>query len=871
MPRFARNEWWSDYQANGGTRLDFVPSRDLVSAQTIYDVTGEESHTIGLVPNSRLAPIITERTVIRKVSRNAAGTESIEDWRVAQIVSASGAESAPMSIVCRSPLFDLALAPIYAVDGNGVTTRSFTIGGETPTQLITNYVLTAAAAAGMPYFSIGTITPTAPIDLIKFSWATGLSLLQQLAKLLNCELQTRQNGNAGFFIDLVQQINIGAPMPTVRSRKNLIANTRTRVTDDLVTRCEPRGAQIPGSEEYHSLARMVLVVTAVSGALITVADPAGAVQMIRADDEYNGWAVYRQLTGGTFDVVDTLKNTQQLQLTTPHTVIVGERLELRQSDARTLSIGVPAITPASGSTYAMPYISAVDGADPTLLTLGNATTTTPPAVSGPGKWINFDNQYVDLYARLLIQTFRDTNATISGGTITFSTAAPVGTAIGFLVMAFGSLANAAAPYGAAPSGVLWEITSINPARTQITVKPHYTNRSDALGSPGAGQSVIVFAPGTQQRIVSSTTATNKIKLDANPSAAVGNLVLLDQKCAGNFSRFVQDPIATQAPPTGFGVVSKGLDRPDLRGEGNIWTNARFGHWANPSLEPDGCTTVATGGVGFATEFSQNTNPQFVKYGAHSWFVTFIDSARSKGTIARFTFGNLQPIGYTGLYTLCAKLSLFVGACSGDVGLAIDLVSLWDPNFITKRIATISTPGSTNAQTFSVAPGGYYDLTIPGIDMTMFQSFETRNQIGAFALQLSIISTGVGPAGGALQAYVDAIAGYQIQYNPGTGVFFEGSGANQLADAGHAQLDAYDTPTKSYALKVADFERMPNTPWPEDVFVKGGKIDFHDIEQNTVDTPRVARMTIDELNYENSEFTVSTVLPRLTTLLLGSAI
>lgn len=874
MPRWYREELWSNFQAAGGTRKDFIP--DVVSVQTVRDVTGDESHTVAIKQDSRVIGSIVERDVLRAVRRDATGAETFDEWRIAQETRTSGVDSAPFTFVARAPLLDLANAPIFSVDVNGVTLRTFTVAGMTPAQVIDTYVLPAAAAVGLSYFARGTVDATTPIDSLTIEWSNALELLQQLASLTRLELRTRANGTSGFFIDLTT-IGAGAAMPTIRARKNLLGTSLLRVTDDLVTRCIPRGDRLPAGSESHSIARIILQVTAVAGSTIAVADPNGVIQPIGKDDEFNGWCVFRPKTGGTFDIVDTIKATQQFVLTSASTIVVGEYLELRSSDPRNLKVGIPGIAQLSPLAIALPYVSAVNGGDPTLLTVANALTVEPPSLAAsPKPWINFDDQFVDHIATLLARTFFDTNATITGGTITFSTAAPVGTAVGDFIVTFFGSTTGVPPFGTSASGVLWEILTINGARTIVTVQPHYTNRAEVLTSPGGGQFVAIYKAGASQRVVHSFAATQQLKLAANPSAAVNNLILIDQVCSGVLPSYLDDPVAIQSPPTGFGIIARVLQQDGGRGEGNVIPNGRLAAWSNPSAEPDGYqASAATIAGGLAAEFSQNANPAFVQYGVNgkSWAVTFYDSLRAKGTAIRSPLFYLQPVGYSGLSIAAFKISLYVAAAQGDVALAVDLCSFWDPVNIKKRILLIGSSG-TVGQNETVAGGGFYDFTVAGIDLkTMLvagpNNFEMRSMSGGYYLKLYPVTTGAGSGIPLFSAYLDALAMYQVDYDPGKGVYVTGSYANQLLDAGNVQLAANAQPTKSYTLKFLDLERIPNTPWSEDAVTLGGQIDFRDPDLALVDTPRVSRMEIDELAPDNTQLVLATQKPRITTILAGS--
>jgi hypothetical protein len=139
-------------------------------------------------------------------------------------------------------------------DSDGVVVYDFEVLGQTPTELITNWVLPALTAAGFGWISIGNITPTARMDMT-FAWDTPLSVLLRIASGAQSEIDLRKNGSAGYFIDIVSKINSSAQQADIRIDKNLINVTRVESSVDQATRVFPKGSAQDGMAGTMARAR----------------------------------------------------------------------------------------------------------------------------------------------------------------------------------------------------------------------------------------------------------------------------------------------------------------------------------------------------------------------------------------------------------------------------------------------------------------------------------------------------------------------------------------------------------------------------------------------------------------------------------------
>jgi hypothetical protein len=141
-------------------------------------------------------------------------------------------------------------------------------------------------------------------------------------------------------------------MPYVATRKNLNTTQRTIATSEQATRVIPRGAD--GGGEKTGIGAVRWKVTAVNTRHEAHHDRRRARDRApdRFDDQLNGWLVFRDLTGATFPIVDTLQATQELELATCRRFAVGELIYLRVADAGTNLI--PWFTPYVGNAVAAP-------------------------------------------------------------------------------------------------------------------------------------------------------------------------------------------------------------------------------------------------------------------------------------------------------------------------------------------------------------------------------------------------------------------------------------------------------------------------------------------------------------------------------------
>jgi hypothetical protein len=688
------------------------------------------------------------------------------------------------------------------------------------------------------------------------------------------ELDAHAVSTTGYAFDLVNQIGASAPRPRFRVRKNILSNRLSLGTDQQVTRCLPRGDPLPdGSGEYQSIARMIFQVTNVAGGVVTLADPAGRMAPIGITNQFQNWYLYRQKTGGTWLITasDPVAQTATLTVspgTTPGTLAAGEFVELRPTEPAAIRIAArPLSTPLVATTAceSIPYYSAAGGTG-TRVVLKDAYDNTQP-------WPAFDGQYEDDFAIFYSQILASNNVTSTGSLARFEFPVSVASvSIGDLVY-YGANNSATKPYGGGRS-YLWEVTAIDTVNKYLFVKPHWTNHPGALPSIAVSEAFVIRAAQVFQ-ILTTHAATHELEFTQTAptfGSAGGEIVLIERRLGGGvLPNYLDHPTASLAISAGnYGVIARPLDKPGFRGEGNALPNPVFAHWATPANPPDGYS-ISGGG----TSHSQNTDPALIKYAAgQNWLVQAFGSGT--GTInVSAPVAYLQSADIGKLTRFALKVSLNLTQFRFDTKLSFILKSA-DGTFQLTLADFFSTDNTVSAPAKSQLAEGWQDIVFAGTDFVTPGGVgpggipqDWRDRGGLFLQILPNVANATSPDPRAVVTYVlDALAIIQVAYDPGVGVYPNGSSANALLQQGTAQLGAFAMPLPTYALTIADLERIPGSPYVADVLVKGGTIDLVDADMAIVDTPRLTRLVSNELQYTDSQLTLAAP-PRWLTRLLAA--
>lgn len=846
--KLARIDVFSDYPSAGGVRQSFVPG--LVNCTTTRDITGDNSVVIEVLRSDpAIASLDTPGAVIGQVRRNVrTGAETTEYWRVQPSSRASGADDDTVQYTARSPIDELARGAIFEVLDTGETTRVFAVTSMTPAEIIDTYVLPALAAAGLTNYARGTVDPTVPISLDTFSHENALGLLKKVIAHpdVASELQVRDGGST-FYIDLVSQIGGSAPMPTFALTQNVLRQQLTLDPQDQVTRCIPIGKQLPGLEESGSLKRLLFRVSAVTPSggslLLTVEDPDPAITtpLIALDDEFTGWMLFRQLTGVTFAITACLASTQQLAIakaTYPTTLAVGELIELRRSDPQSLRIGSPWHT---NSVPLVAYVKTIDGVQLNRITVQDAGTGGTGGIDP----IPIDGLFADLMLTFCPQILSVTQAGTALNAAQGRWEFPSSIAslqVGDLVYSVQSGGSTAGPPHTNPiTSPLTRIVSLDLANNYAYVVMAYGTNPIVSGLSTQRIIVVRPDPATRRQVQTSNASANTIDLTENAPAVTGQIVLVEQWCAGEFPSYIDDPVAVQDPPNGYGIIPRPLELPDMRDEGNIVRNPRGQRWTTPSNPPDGWSVE-----GAAPLHSQNTDPAFVKFGGgRSWKLTLRDAVNSKTTVAVSPVFGAWPVGDSRLLRLAMVVSFYVESI-GAVGLQW---RLRPRAYVSGNDVVLTCAAAANALTGEavVAPGNWYQISVPAISVPVNSRWAG----------LQLVADTVARTGTPLCViYLDAVSVFQVEYDPGTdsdkGVFPDGSYANRMLVRANQQLANYARPRRQVALRMLDLERITG----DEPVVLGGTINLRNPQLGN-DTPRVTRLVVPEFDLENTELTLTT--------------
>lgn len=283
-------EIWDRVQCAAGVRLAIVP--DILTAKDRRVLQDVDALEFTIPASSPAAVFLVERRIVRTVDVAGAVTE----WVITGLVDSHTEDGATRTVQASGigALFSQA-AVVTRTDANGAVTGDFEALALTATQHLEQFILPSLAAAGYPWFQLGTVSPVKTIDLV-YEWSSPMDLLRRMAELTSCEWRLVRDGSTRYLIDLIPQIASAAPRVTFATGTNLRGITRTRTTTEQATRVYPRGADLGGGIRA-TMARNRWRVTAVVGNVLTLADPAGADGPVMLNDQWVGIALRR--LGGT--------------------------------------------------------------------------------------------------------------------------------------------------------------------------------------------------------------------------------------------------------------------------------------------------------------------------------------------------------------------------------------------------------------------------------------------------------------------------------------------------------------------------------------------------------------------------------------------
>jgi hypothetical protein len=373
-----RLEVWSNWQCAGGVPQTSIP--DYIDCKAQIGLT-QDRLTVSFPISSQATPYAIPRKIIRLIQNDTV----YDEWKIVDCETdrTSGIITVSATSLRSMDVSEGALIP--RKDSDGVINYDFESVGLTPTEHINTWVLPALAAAGFGWITLGTITPTAPVDLT-FSWDSPLGILLRLAGT-EYELDIRRDGITGYLIDIISKVNSAAVQADVRFDKNLVNITRDVDTVEMATRVFPRGAQ-DSDGNHATMARAEWQVALVVGTAIALVDPAGGAGPIQFDDQLNG--KYLRKVDGTLVAVTAstaLSPAQTVIVASATGITAGDLIQFREDSSGTdlVSLTNP-VTVASGSYGEKVGVKDVPDVSGAINVIPNALERDWPSGTLPTGW-----------------------------------------------------------------------------------------------------------------------------------------------------------------------------------------------------------------------------------------------------------------------------------------------------------------------------------------------------------------------------------------------------------------------------------------------------------------------------------------------------
>lgn len=341
----------SDVRCASGAIVAVFPPTDLIECKAELSPIEQESLTVTVQrTDERAAELVPGRVVRTRFTDSTLDRE----WDVAEFLDTANSDT--LTVVCRPIGLRLSRVLIQANNAaTGAPEFAFDETQATPSDIITDRVLPACAAAGLTWIAAGTVDPTARVDL-SAEWITALQLVQALADPSrgNAEWQLRRNGDTDYKLDLLTSIGSSAATVRIRTAQNLLENRRQRSLDEVATRIIPRGSS-DGTQ--RTMADHLWRVAAVpDGTHLDLEDPDGGSDPILFDDQVNGLyvAVLNSHSFSSQVVTDSTVADQRITVASTAGVSAGDLVRFfvatGANGARVVSLKKPTavLAPVSG-------------------------------------------------------------------------------------------------------------------------------------------------------------------------------------------------------------------------------------------------------------------------------------------------------------------------------------------------------------------------------------------------------------------------------------------------------------------------------------------------------------------------------------------
>lgn len=738
-------------------------------------------------------------------------------------------------------------------DTDGVVVYDFEVLGLTPSEVITNWVLPALVTAGFGWVALGTITPTARLDMT-FSWDTPLAVLLRLATSTQGEIDLRKNGSTGYVIDLVTKVNSAAQQADLRVDKNLVNVTRSESSIDQATRVFPKGAA--QDSMAATMARATWQISAITGLDLTLADPAGGKgpiqfdgQLAGADDVASSGIVARwPFDGAATDLSGNGRDGVAQNGASFVTGKVGQAISLDG-----LNDHVTVVNHASLKWTGQDFtVAGWVNIDPTDAD-GGYIISKPWNGSGQYNWNLFWNSTGILTLNLLGATSYSLSTVAKvppggwhhvGFTIDSATklvtiyidgvAVATGThAIVSWVPTLGDNNEQLAigtlyPYGTGWAGVTAQAIKGLLDDVRIYSRDLAASEFSALACTPAALTPAYLRKldGTLVKVIGSA-APNIVRVAATTGIAVNDVIQFRASSAGDDLAALEAPAAIGA----YGVKGAVRDVGDVPATNNLVKNAAMRVW------PGGAGSLPTNwsAVGVPTIAKQVAAP-FTAIGGQSIKVT--STADGQGVIS-----DAVPIFPT---ALAPYISGFAKLWVASGNARVELV--------------ISTPSGTKV--FPLLPnvasatvlGQWEDIGASGYD---------ANGVAATTAAIRIVQNGVA----ASVFYVDA---GQITQSASQMPWFEGSGGTRLWQEANEALRTGSAPVVSFTVPLVDLESFDPVTWSESALILGANARVTDPRLALDIVTRIVGIDRDYMNPQATSVTLSNRFDDLTDILAASS-
>ena len=297
-----RLEVWSTWQCAGGARTAFIPLSEVAAHVTIERTAHDDEGSLVVSKESAAAAELTaEGAVLRQVFTDGSFTE----W-IIWAIDDSSRESRVLRVTLRSVLTTLDTgAEMLSETTSGVTTVDLEWKALAPATHVTQVLAFAPS-----WWTVGTITPTIPVDLTPSGWMP-LRAFRELvaairAQAVSCELHYRRNGTAGYFVDIVTSIGSTEDTLDVRTAKNLLGTSRRRDREKYAVEVVPLGTGSPRA----TIGKAWWEVTGKATDVLTMQQPVTGGRMIAFDDQLNGLYLIDD-TGARQQITDSVAGSTQ--------------------------------------------------------------------------------------------------------------------------------------------------------------------------------------------------------------------------------------------------------------------------------------------------------------------------------------------------------------------------------------------------------------------------------------------------------------------------------------------------------------------------------------------------------------------------------